>query len=104
MEQTPPDYLSVMGRLAREYEEKSTEIRNAFLERETGEKVQAALQLSERTTARFRGGQAALFAMLDQIEGGHGAQVAEALTALSICFDEMRILLNFLVEECTGLK
>jgi hypothetical protein len=102
VEQTPPDYLSVMGRLAREYEEKSNQIHDAFLERETGEKVQAALQLSERTTARFRGGQAALFAMLNQIEGGHGAQVAEAIAALSSCFDEMRILLNFLAQECSG--
>ena len=95
MEENPPDYLSIIGQLAREYEEKSKQIQTAFLETGSEEKVRNLMQLSEQTTARFRAGQMALFTMLDRIGGEERQQVAGALTALSRCFDEMRILFSF---------
>ena len=102
MEEGSPDLLSTIGQLAREYEQKFNELERAVAKIEPDQVARSLMQLSEQTTGRFRSVQMALFSMASGLGEQERAQMLQALTVLSGCFDEMRILFGFLAERRSG--
>lgn len=91
--------LQHLGQLAREYDRKFRELEE-FAQSAQPEALKTQLKaLGERTTDRFRSAQQALLALLAQEEEADRQPSLEALLALSGCFDEMRILLQILLQH-----
>lgn len=96
---TSHNHLQHLGQLAREYDRKFREMQE-FAQNAQPEDLMIQLRLlSERTTDRFRAAQQALLAMLMEGENLEQKQQMEAVMALSSCFDEMRILLQVLLQS-----
>jgi hypothetical protein len=94
------DHLRILGQLALEYEKKYTELEE-IIRTAKPEMVAHQLRLrSELTTDRFRAAQQALFESLSSKEGEVEMQ-QQAAVALCRCFDEMRILFQFLLDHCS---
>ena len=93
------NHLQHLGQLAREYDRKFRELQE-FAQNAQPEDLMIQLKLlSERTTDRFRAAQQALLAMLMESENPGQTEQMEAVMALSSCFDEMRILLQVLLQN-----
>lgn len=91
--------LQYLGQLAKEYDRKSRELEE-YAESASPEALKTQVKaLGERTTDRFRAAQQALLAILAESESTDEHPPIEALIALSSCFDEMRILLQVMLER-----
>ncbi len=91
--------LQHLGQLAREYDRKSRELEE-YAQSASPEALKTQVKvLGERTTDRFRAAQQALLAMLAESESTDEHPPIDALMALSSCFDEMRILLQLMLER-----
>ena len=102
MKEGSQDHLAIIGRLAREYEQKFSELERALAKIEPDQVARSLIQLSEQTTGRFRSVQMALFSMAAGLGEQEREQMLQALTVLSGCFDEMRILFGSLAERHSG--
>ncbi len=92
-------HLRIIGQLAQEYDQKHRELEKLISEIPQ-ENVPAQLGgLAERTTDRFRSAQMALISRPELFEGEEREGTLEAVTALCRAFDEMRILIHFLLEN-----
>lgn len=100
MENPLSDPVELLGRLAREYNQKRGEL-EAVLNRIPAEETARQIMVqSEVTTGRFRKAQQHLFGQLGALpqDAAHG-EITGPLVALCQCFDEMRILLEAALER-----
>jgi hypothetical protein len=88
--------LQIIGQLAKEYEQKYTELETAISEIPPEAAYSQLIALAERTTDRFRAAQVALFSTPGLFDGEGKETATMAATALCRAFDEMRILFQFL--------
>ncbi len=91
--------LQILGQLAAEYQQKFADLEAFTRNCSDEELVQQFGALGERATDRFRAAQQALFALLPASAGTGEQNPVEALTVLCLCFDEMRILCQVLLER-----
>jgi len=99
MEDHSQDHLRILGQLALEYEQKYRELEEFVRTAQPDSEILHQIKLSgERATARFRGAQVALLKNLASNAADESEDVYQAATTLSRCFDEMRILLEILLE------
>lgn len=93
-----PDYLHLLGQLAREYQEKFKELEQVCQNAQPEYVLQQLRARGELTTDQFRAAQQVLFAQLDKGQEREDKDTMRAVTTLSRCFDEMRILFSILLE------
>lgn len=102
MQEHSLDHLQAFALLAREYEQKY----NDLVEMTRGAMPDAVHQQlkirAELTTDRFRAVQQAIFSMLLPETAIDREELLKAGTALSRCFDEMRVLFQVLLEYSLG--
>ena len=91
--------LSIIGQLAREYDQKYRELEKLISETKPDSILPQLRALAERATDRFRSAQIAMLSIPELFEREEGQGAVEAMTALCRAFDEMRILFNFLFEN-----
>ena len=96
---TSNNMLQQLGQLAREYDRKFRELEEFANTAQSQALLTQVKALGERTTDRFRTTQQALLMFLAQDEKVDQQQSIEALMALSSCFDEMRILLQIILQR-----
>lgn len=96
---SPDNILQHLGQLAREYDRKFREL-DELAQNTQPEVLKAQVKaLGERTTDRFRATQQALLSFLAEDDRSDRQQSIEALMALSSCFDEMRILVQIILQR-----
>lgn len=99
MDEHSQSHLRIIGQLAREYEQKYNEL-ETLMSKLPPETLPVQLTaLAERTTERFRSAQVALLSTPGLFESEHGEHALKALTALCSAFDEMRILVQFILRN-----
>lgn len=99
MEDRPASTIDILANLAREYVQKYDELAQAV---DTAQPEHALHQLklrAELTTERFRAAQQALLSYLEKDNQKDSAETYKAVITLCRCFDEMRILFQFLQEH-----
>jgi len=93
-----PNYLAIIGQLAKEYEQKFNDLEGLVSASPTEEVLPQLTALAERTTDRFRAAQMALISSPTLLEAKEGDIALPAATALCSSFDEMRILFEMLLQ------
>jgi hypothetical protein len=99
MENFPADSLSLLQRLAREYQQKHDDLEQALQRLEPGEISRQMKIRAEMTTDRFRAAQQSLLSGLFDDPEGTRDETLKAAAVLCLCFDEMRILFQVLLEH-----
>jgi len=99
VEDQPSDHLLVLRQLAREYQHKYGELEQFVRSTEPGRLLTQLRNQGELATARFRSLEVGLLMALSQRAGDQdGDETFRLATDLCRCFDEMRILFQFLLE------
>jgi hypothetical protein len=88
--------LIILGRLAREYHQRLTELKEMTAQTPPQLLGHQLEQYSERVTEHFRVAQQRLLANLEDQEG----ESLDSAVAICRCFDEMRILFKIMLEQC----
>lgn len=91
-------YLQILGQLAREYQQKFAELEQLCQNAQPELVIQQLKARGELTTDHFRAAQQVLFALLDKNHQRENEDPIRAVTAISRCFDEMRILFSILLD------
>lgn len=104
MDEHSLDRLQVLGQLALEYQKKYKELEEVVRSAQREEIIQQLGYRAEMTTDHFRGAQQALFAFLSPSQESESQEAFRALTTLCRCFDEMRILLQIILEHASKFE
>ncbi len=91
-------HINVLAQLAREYQQKYQELEDAIQNAQPESRLQRLRARAELTTDRFRAAQQALLINMAPSEGKNDNNAYNAAITLCRCFDEMRILFQFLLE------
>lgn len=104
MQAKPSSYLHIMSRLAQEYQQKYAELEQICRDIQPDEVLQQLSARAELTTDHFRAAQQAFFLWIEQNQLEQDPDITRAATAVSRCFDEMRILFNILLAHTCNLE
>lgn len=104
MPEKPSNYLQTMSRLAQEYQQKYSELEQICRDIQPDEILQQLSARAELTTDHFRAAQQAFFLWIEQNQLEQDQDITRAVTAVSRCFDEMRILFNMLLANTCNLQ
>ncbi len=104
MQDQPSDHLRIMGELAREYQQKSMELEEIVAQAAPGKLLHQIKLRGELTTDRFRAAQMVLLSTIVPGSEKESDDTLKAALALCRCFDELRILFQFLLEHCSTDK
>ena len=96
------DHLQTLALLAREYEQKYEQLAEMARTTDSDAMYHQLKIRAELTTDHFRAAQQAFFAMLLRETGPDTEELSRAGTALSRCFDEMRVLFQVVLEFSSG--
>lgn len=99
MKDSSPDHLTLLVKLASEYEQKYKELEELSQNADPELLFQQLKFRAELTTDRFRGAQQFLLSTVHS-DNQDEEQVLRAVTTLIRCFDEMRILFQILHIRC----
>jgi len=94
----PKEPLHILSQLAHEYGQKYEELEEICRSAQPGTVARQLKIRGELTTERFRTAQMSLIGMLSSATDKEQEKALQAVTALSRCFDEMRILFQVLME------
>lgn len=92
------DAREILAQLAQDYSKKLAELEDLITKTASVSLVPQLQALGERSTGRFRSVQHALLKMLTSEDRSNSDSILGATTALCVCFDEMHILLQVLLE------
>ena len=101
MDDLPQDPLQLLGQLAREYQQKYSELEEVIRTVEPHLIPQHLLVRAELSTDHFRAAQQALLLLMSSESEEDRQQAVRAAVALCRCFDEMRILFQFSIDFAT---
>jgi len=97
MQDHSQSYLAILGQLAREYQQKFTELEQLCQNAQPQLVIQQLKARGELTTDHFRAAQQFLFALLEKSQH-EDEDHTRAVTTICRCFDEMRILFSVLLD------
>ena len=104
MKEQSPTSLEILAQLAQEYQTKYMELEKICQNAQPEWVIQQLMARGELTTDHFRAAQQALFALLDKGQLCEGEDAIRAVTTISRCFDEMRILFSILIDYTSNLQ
>ncbi|MCK8603869.1 hypothetical protein [Desulfoferrobacter suflitae] len=97
MKDQSSNHLQILAQLAQEYQTKYVELEKICQNAQPEWIIQQLTARGELTTDHFRAAQQALFAFLDNTRQCEDDNAVKAVTTISRCFDEMRILFSILI-------
>ncbi|MGA7875244.1 MAG: hypothetical protein WCA08_06240 [Desulfoferrobacter sp.] len=104
MKEQTPISLQILAQLAQEYQTKYMELEKICQNAQPEWIIRQLMARGELTTDHFRAAQQALFALLDKGQQCEGEDAVRAVTTISRCFDEMRILFSILIDYTSNLQ
>lgn len=99
MEDQPNRHVDLLASLALDYQRKYLELEQ-FIQNVPLEKMPLQLKaLAESTTDRFRSAQLLIARQMSRDAALHSEEIQQMLSVIFRCFDEMRIVLQILLER-----
>ncbi len=99
MEDHSAEHLRIMGRLALEYQQKFSELEELTAQSTPDAFIHQLSARAEVTTDKFRAAQLVLLSLTAPDSGKEPGETLKGAMALCRCFDEMRILFQFLLDR-----